>query len=111
MRDTQQSKELGDTPVEQPNDKLGAGKDTMSNSEPQLQSITGARLTLILVALLSAMFLVALVSYVSPPLEISNHKLNQFSNRTEQSLQLPSLLFLINFMPSAISAGMPAPTS
>lgn len=111
MHDTQQSKELGDTPSDQPNDKLGAGEDATGNSEPQVQSDTGVRLTLIVVALLSAMFLVALVSHISPPLEISNHKLNQFSNRTEQSLQLPSLLFLINSMPSAISAGMPAPTS
>ncbi|CAI7623373.1 unnamed protein product [Penicillium pancosmium] len=60
MHDTQQSKELGDTPSDQPNGKLGAGEDTTSNSEPQVQSITGVRLTLIVVALLSAMFLVAL---------------------------------------------------
>ncbi|KAJ5974583.1 hypothetical protein N7481_011793 [Penicillium waksmanii] len=59
MHNTQQSKQ-GDTPSDQPNDKFGADEDTTSNSEPQLQSITGVRLILIVVALLSAMFLVAL---------------------------------------------------
>ncbi|CAI7642122.1 unnamed protein product [Penicillium manginii] len=61
MHDTQpQSKELGDTPLDQPGGKISVDKDARSNINPQDQSITGVRLALIIVALMSAMFLVAL---------------------------------------------------
>lgn len=66
MHDTQpQSKELGDTPLDQSGGKISVDKDARSNINPQDQSITGVRLALIIVALMSAMFLVALVSHLS----------------------------------------------
>lgn len=66
MHDSQPpSKELGDPPLGHPGDRFSANEETKGNHEPQGQSITGTRLTLIIVALMSAMFLVALVSYRS----------------------------------------------
>ena len=70
--------------------------------------VTGLPLVLLTVALISAMFLVALVRV---PRFSFTYTLSYEDNRTEQSSQPQSPESPINSTPSKTLAGMPAPTS